>query len=74
MVFLWLSFRPIGELVDIIKVFLEFHSFMKLEKSLNATFIALIPRREEALEVKDYHPISLMNGCTRLYLRFLAII
>lgn len=26
---------------DVIKVFVEFHLFMKFEKSLNATFIAL---------------------------------
>ncbi|XP_042948654.1 uncharacterized protein LOC122281327 isoform X2 [Carya illinoinensis] len=46
---------------DIMKVFLEFHVYMKVEKSLNATFIALILKKVGAVEMKDFRPISLVN-------------
>lgn len=39
----------------------EFYSFKKFEKSLNATLIALIPKRVRASKVKSYCPISLVN-------------
>lgn len=41
------------------KVFNELFSFGKFEKSLNATFIALIPKRARAFDVNDFRPISL---------------
>ena len=34
----------------------------KFEKSLNATFITLIPKKNAAIEVKDFRPISLVGG------------
>lgn len=30
---------------DVMQIFNEFHSFQKFEKSLNTTFIALIPKK-----------------------------
>jgi hypothetical protein len=39
-------------------VFREFHSQGKFEKSLNATFISLIPKKAKAVDIKDFHPIS----------------
>lgn len=47
---------------DDMKVFQEFHMFGKFEKTLNATFIALIPKKVGASDIKDYRPISLVNG------------
>jgi hypothetical protein len=44
--------------VDVMKVFLEFHERGKFEKSLNATFISLIPKKVGAVEVKDFCPIK----------------
>ena len=32
------------------------------EKSLNASFLALIPKKVDAVEVKDFRPISLVGG------------
>jgi hypothetical protein len=47
---------------NIMKVFREFHARGKFERSLNATFIALIPKILWAVDLKDFHPISLMSG------------
>ena len=43
-------------------VFHHFHVIGQFEKSLNATFIALIPKIATAVEVKDFRPISLVGG------------
>ena len=48
--------------LDIIAVFHHFHVTGQFEKSLNATFIALIPKKTAAVEIKDYRPISLVGG------------
>ena len=39
-----------------------FHSNKILEKIFNATFIALIPKKPGASEMKDFRPISLVGG------------
>jgi hypothetical protein len=44
------------------RVFHEFHASSKFEKSLNATFIALILKKPGAIDVKDFRPISLVSG------------
>ena len=43
-------------------VFHHFHVTSQFEKSLNATFIALIPKKAAAVEVKNFRPISLVLG------------
>ena len=47
---------------NIMAVFHHFHVTDQFEKSLNATFIALIPKKAAAVEVKDFRPISLVGG------------
>ena len=47
---------------DIMAVFNHFHATGQFEKSLNATFIALIPKKAAAVDVKDFRPISLVGG------------
>ena len=42
-------------------VFHHFFAKGQFEKSLNATFITLIPKKNEAIEVKDFRPISLVG-------------
>ena len=54
------------------KVFQEFHSYGKFEKSLNATFLALIPKRVGAEDIKEYRPISLVNGVYKILSKVLA--
>jgi hypothetical protein len=46
---------------DIMDVFAEFHARGKFEKSLNATFVSLIPKKTGAMEVRDFRPISLVE-------------
>lgn len=55
--------------VDMMKVYLEVHYFMKFEKSLNATFIALILKKAGALEMRDFKLLVWLMGWTRLYPR-----
>ncbi len=47
---------------DVVAVFDEFHEFCSFEKSLNATFLALIPKKQNASNIWDFRPISLI-GC-----------
>jgi hypothetical protein len=47
---------------DVLAVFDEFHEFCSFEKSLNATFLALIPKKQNASNIRDFRPISLI-GC-----------
>jgi hypothetical protein len=42
-------------------VFREFHGRGNFEKSINATFISLIPNKAGAVDVKDFHHISLVG-------------
>lgn len=47
---------------DIMGIFHKFYENARFAKSLNVTFIALIPKNSWALEVKDYRLISLVHG------------
>ena len=42
------------------------------KKNLNATFIVLIPKNSEAMKVKDFRLISLMDGVYKLIAKVLA--
>ena len=44
----------------------------QFEKSLNATFITLIPKKNKAIEVKDFHPISLVGGVYNIIAKVLV--
>jgi hypothetical protein len=39
---------------------------------LNATFVFLIPKKADALEVKDFRPISLVGGVYKIISKVLA--
>jgi hypothetical protein len=39
---------------------------------LNATFIALIPKKVGAVEVKDFCPISLVSGIYKIIMKVLV--
>ena len=43
---------------DLIAVFAEFHARGKFVKSINSTFILLIPKVHGAKEIKDFNPIK----------------
>jgi len=57
---------------DIIAVFKEFNSRRKFQKSINATFVSLIPKKAGALEVKDFKPISLMGEVYKIHSNVIA--
>jgi hypothetical protein len=57
---------------DIMDVFAEFHTRGKFEKSLNATFVSLIPKKTGAMDVRNFHPISLVGGIYKIISKVLA--
>ncbi len=57
---------------DMLAVFKDFHSQCSFERSLNATFLTLIPKKSEALEVKDFRPISLVGNVYKVLAKVLA--
>ena len=57
---------------DIIDTINFFHTSQTFEKSFNATFITLIPKKPGATELKDYRPISLVGEIYKIIARILA--
>jgi hypothetical protein len=57
---------------DFMAVFEEFHARGKFVKSINSTFISLIPKIQGAKEVKDFRPISLVSGVYKIISKVLA--
>ena len=51
---------------------MDFHRTCIFEKSLNATFLCLIPKKTNAINIKDFHPISLMDSLYKLLSKVLA--
>jgi hypothetical protein len=57
---------------DIMAVFSEFHNSCQFEKSFNVTFVSPIPKKADAVDVKDSRPISLVGGVYKLISKVLA--
>ncbi|GFZ14619.1 hypothetical protein Acr_24g0008090 [Actinidia rufa] len=57
---------------DIMAVFEQVHAEGDFEKSLNATFIVLIPKKNGALDIGDYKPISLIGCIYKVLAKVLA--
>ena len=53
--------------VDLIMVFHHFHEHYTFEKSFNATFVSLIPKKPGVAKTKDFLPISWI---TRSWLKY----
>ena len=58
--------------VEIMEVFQNFHTQAVFEKSLNTIFLALIPTKAKAVEIKDFKPISLVGGMSKIISKVLA--
>ena len=58
--------------LDVMAVLNYFHGLCSFEKSLNATFVSLIPKKTDALEVKDFRSISLVGGTYKILAKLLA--
>ncbi len=52
--------------------FEEVHTYYKFERSLNASFIALIPKKQNATNIRDFRPISLIGSVYMLLSKVLA--
>uniref|UniRef100_A0A2N9J9F5 Reverse transcriptase domain-containing protein n=1 Tax=Fagus sylvatica TaxID=28930 RepID=A0A2N9J9F5_FAGSY len=57
---------------DIMQIFHHFFNHGSFTKSINATFIALIPKKPGAVEIKDFRPISLVTGLYKIVAKVLA--
>ena len=49
--------------MDVMAFFGEVYEFGKFKKSLNVTFISLIPRKINAVNIRDFRLISLIGCC-----------
>ena len=52
--------------------FKDFHRQCVFEKSLNATFLCLIPKKTNAVNIKDFRPLSLVGSLYKLLAKVLA--
>ena len=57
---------------DVLAVFKEFYQHCKFEKSLNATFIALIPKKNDAYNIRNFRSISLVGSLYKILAKVLA--
>ena len=57
---------------EVMEMFKEFHEHKTFLKSLNATFLVLIPKKGGAEELGDFRPISLLGGLYKLLAKVLA--
>ena len=56
---------------DVMAFFADFHRHGIFEKSLNATFHYLIPKKFNAVSIKDFRPISLVGNLYKLLAKVL---
>ena len=57
---------------DLMAAFHEFHAKGSFTRSINATFLVLIPKKLGAVECKDFRPISLITGVYKIIAKVLA--
>ena len=57
---------------DVLAVSEEFFQHCKFEKSLNATFIALIPKKNDASNIRNLRPISLVGSVYKILAKVLT--
>ena len=58
--------------LEIMEVLANFHSQAVFEKSINATFMVLIPKKVDAVNVRDFRPISLAGSIYKIISKLLA--
>ena len=57
---------------DVMAVFKHFHRYSVFERSLNASFLSLIPKKSNAVNIKDFWPISLVGSVYKLLSKVLV--
>ncbi|GKV07275.1 hypothetical protein SLEP1_g19071 [Rubroshorea leprosula] len=65
--FAWSSLKD-----DFVNFMCEFHQHGRLVKGLNSSFLALIPKKLNPLQFKEYRPISLLGCLYKLLAKVLA--
>ena len=58
--------------LDILGLFRDFHEHGRFVRSLNSTFMVLIPKRGGVEDLKDFRPISLIGSIYKLIAKVLA--
>ena len=61
-----------SRVVHVLAVFEEFYQHYKFEKSFNATFIVSIPKKNDASNIRDFRPISLVGSIYKILAKVLA--
>ena len=57
---------------EVMGFFVEFYGLGSFERSLNATFLVLVPKKGGTDDLKDFRPISLVGGLYKLLAKVLA--
>ena len=57
---------------EVMSFFMEFHEGDRFVKSLNATFLVLVPKKGEAEDLIDFRPTSLAGSLYKLLAKALA--
>ena len=57
---------------DVMRFLHEFHMEGSFEKSLNASFIALVPKKRSASNIEDFSPISVVGSLYKILANVLA--
>ena len=57
---------------DVMDFFVYFHRHSVFERSMNASFLTLIPKKCNAVNIKDFRPISLVGSVYKLLSKVLA--
>ena len=58
---------------EVMGFFAEFHEFGTFQRSINATFIASVPKKGGTEDPKDFRPVSLVGSLYKLLAKDLAI-
>ena len=58
---------------EVLAVCQEFHEHCHFERSFNATFVSLIPKKHWADEIKDFRLTSLVGGIYKIIAKMLAV-
>ena len=57
---------------EVMGFFKDFFEQNKFVRSLNSTFLVLIPKKQNAVDIKDYRPISLVSGLYKILAKVFA--
>ena len=57
---------------EVMRFFKDFFEHNKFMRNLNSTFLVLIPKKENAVDIKDFRPISLVGGLYKVLAKVLA--